>query len=161
MFLQYHMKIPFLLLSLIFCLPVFSDISRCKSIQDDIKRLECFDSFFVSENSSETKNNELIIVKEDSDRNLDEISIFGLPKKIEKSEEEEIKISSTIKSVSQKLDLKLIIILENNQIWQTVEKIRDIRLKDGYEVEIREGFLSGYALRVPGKKIKLRVRRLK
>ena len=51
--------------------------------------------------------------------------------------------------------------MENNQIWQTVEKIRDIRLKDGYEVEIREGFLSGYALRVPGKKIKLRVRRLK
>ena len=161
MFLQYHMKIPFLLLSLIFCLPVFSDISRCKSIQDDIKRLECFDSFFVSENSSETENNELIRVKEDSDRTLDEINSFGLPKKIDKSEEEEIKISSTIKSVSQKLDLKLIIILENNQIWQTVEKIRDIRLKDGYEVEIKEGFLSGYALRVPGKKIKLRVRRLK
>ena len=161
MFLQYHMKIPFLLLSLIFCLPVFSDISRCKSIQDDIKRLECFDSFFVSENSSETKNNELIIVKEDSDRNLEDISIFGLPKKIEKFEDDEIKISSNIKSVSQKLDLKLIIILENNQIWQTVEKIRDIRLKDGYEVEIKEGFLSGYALRVPGKKIKLRVRRLK
>ena len=155
------MKIPFLLLSLIFCLPVFSDISRCKSIQDDIKRLECFDSFFVSENPSETKDNEPIIVKENSDRNSEEISIFGLPKKIEKSEDEEIKISSTIKSVSQKLDLKLIIILENNQIWQTVEKIRDIRLKDGYEVEIREGFLSGYALRVPGKKIKLRVGRLK
>lgn len=161
MFLQYHMKISFLLLSLIFCLPVFSDISRCKSIQDDIKRLECFDSFFVSENPDETPENELIIVKEDSDRNLEDISIFGLPKKIENAEDDEIKISSNIKSVSQKLDLKLIIILENNQIWQTVEKIRDIRLKDGYEVEIREGFLSGYALRVPGKKIKLRVRRLK
>lgn len=155
------MKITFLLLSLFFWLPVFSDISRCKSIEDDIKRLECFDSFFVNENHSETSDNELIIVKEDSGRNSEDINIFGLSKKIDKSEDEEIKILSTIKSVSQKLDLKLIIILENNQIWQTVEKIRDIRLKDGYEVEIKEGFLSGYALRVPGKKIKLRVRRLK
>lgn len=161
MFLQYNMKITFLLLSLFFWLPVFSDISRCKSIEDDIKRLECFDSFFVNENYSETSDNELIIVKEDSGRNSEDINIFGLSKKIDKSEDEEIKILSTIKSVSQKLDLKLIIILENNQIWQTVEKIRDIRLKDGYEVEIKEGFLSGYALRVPGKKIKLRVRRLK
>ena len=161
MFLQYNMKITFLLLSLFFWLPVFSDISRCKSIEDDIKRLECFDSFFVNENHSETSDNELIIVKEDSGRNSEDINIFGLSKKIDKSEDEEIKILSTIKSVSQKLDLKLIIILENNQIWQTVEKIRDIRLKDGYEVEIKEGFLSGYALRVPGKKIKLRVRRLK
>ena len=155
------MKITFLLLSLFFWLPVFSDISRCKSIEDDIKRLECFDSFFVNESHSETSDNELIIVKEDSGRNSEDINIFGLSKKIDKSEDEEIKILSTIKSVSQKLDLKLIIILENNQIWQTVEKIRDIRLKDGYEVEIKEGFLSGYALRVPGKKIKLRVRRLK
>ena len=161
MFLQYNMKITFLLLSLFFWLPVFSDISRCKSIEDDIKRLECFDSFFVNESHSETSDNELIIVKEDSGRNSEDINIFGLSKKIDKSEDEEIKILSTIKSVSQKLDLKLIIILENNQIWQTVEKIRDIRLKDGYEVEIKEGFLSGYALRVPGKKIKLRVRRLK
>ena len=161
MFLQYNMKITFLLLSLFFWLPVFSDISKCKSIEDDIKRLECFDSFFVNENHSETSDNELIIVKEDSGRNSEDINIFGLSKKIDKSEDEEIKILSTIKSVSQKLDLKLIIILENNQIWQTVEKIRDIRLKDGYEVEIKEGFLSGYALRVPGKKIKLRVRRLK
>jgi len=161
LFLQYNMKITFLLLSLFFWLPVFSDISRCKSIEDDIKRLECFDSFFVNESHSETSDNELIIVKEDSGRNSEDINIFGLSKKIDKSEDEEIKILSTIKSVSQKLDLKLIIILENNQIWQTVEKIRDIRLKDGYEVEIKEGFLSGYALRVPGKKIKLRVRRLK
>ena len=89
---------------------MFSDISRCKAIQDDIKRLECYDSFFVSENPNETPENELIIVKEDSDRNLEDISIFGLPKKIENAEDDEIKISSNIKSVSQKLDLKLIII---------------------------------------------------
>ena len=78
MFLQYNMKITFLLLSLFFWLPVFSDISRCKSIEDDIKRLECFDSFFVNESHSETSDNELIIVKEDSGRNSEDINIFGL-----------------------------------------------------------------------------------
>ena len=71
------------------------------------------------------------------------------------------KINSKILSVSQKLNFQLVIILENGQIWQSVEKIRDIRLRDGFEVEITEGFLSGYTLRVPGKKIKIRVRRQK
>ena len=71
------------------------------------------------------------------------------------------KINSKILSVSQKLNFQLVIILENGQIWQSVEKIRDIRLRDGLEVEITEGFLSGYTLRVPGKKIKIRVRRQK
>ena len=72
---------------------------------------------------------------------------------------EELKINSKILSVSQKLNFQLVIILENGQIWQSVEKIRDIRLRDGFEVEITEGFLSGYTLRVPGKKIKIRGRR--
>ena len=107
-----------------------------------------------SDSLSETK--EII-----SNSTEQEIKSFGLTKEANIKTKEEFKVVSNILSVSQKLDLKLIIILENNQIWQTVEKIRDIRLKDGYKAEISEGFLSGYALRVPEKKIKLRVRRLK
>ena len=53
------------------------------------------------------------------------------------------------------------IILENGQHWVSVEKFRRHKLKDGYEVEISEGFLSGFALRVPDTKIKIRVRRIK
>ena len=104
----------------------------------------------------EEKKSEEITVQEYEEKN------FGLSTKLRQKEQvEELKIVSKIESVSQRLNLQLIIILENGQIWQSVEKIRDIRLRDGYEVEIKEGFMSGYTLRVPGKKIKLRVRRQK
>ena len=132
-------------------------------IEDDKKRLTCFDNYFneeyllvLNESDSLSETKEII-----SNSTEQEIKSFGLTKEANIKTKEEFKVVSNILSVSQKLDLKLIIILENDQIWQTVEKIRDIRLKDGYKAEISEGFLSGYALRVPEKKIKLRVRRLK
>ena len=132
-------------------------------IEDDKKRLTCFDNYFneeyllaLNESDSLSETKEII-----SNSTEQEIKSFGLTKEAKIKTKEEFKVVSNILSVSQKLDLKLIIILENDQIWQTVEKIRDIRLKDGYKAEISEGFLSGYALRVPEKKIKLRVRRLK
>lgn len=138
-------------------------MKECIVIEDDKKRLTCFDNYFneeyllvLNESDSLSETKEII-----SNSTEQEIKSFGLTKEAKIKTKEEFKVVSNILSVSQKLDLKLIIILENDQIWQTVEKIRDIRLKDGYKAEISEGFLSGYALRVPEKKIKLRVRRLK
>lgn len=138
-------------------------MKECIVIEDDKKRLTCFDNYFneeyllvLNESDSLSETKEII-----SNSTEQEIKSFGLTKEANIKTKEEFKVVSNILSVSQKLDLKLIIILENDQIWQTVEKIRDIRLKDGYKAEISEGFLSGYALRVPEKKIKLRVRRLK
>lgn len=138
-------------------------MKECIVIEDDKKRLTCFDNYFNEEyllvlNESDSLNETKEIISNSTEQ---EIKSFGLTKEANIKTKEEFKVVSNILSVSQKLDLKLIIILENDQIWQTVEKIRDIRLKDGYKAEISEGFLSGYALRVPEKKIKLRVRRLK
>ena len=143
----------------------YADIKSCVEIEEDAKRLNCYDSFFISKDNIDKANEDIIEKKE----KVAEVSIqeyeqenFGLPSKLRQAEDaEELKIVSRIDSVSQRLNLQLIIILENGQIWQSVEKIRDIRLRDGYDVEIKEGFLSGYTLRVPGKKIKLRVRRQK
>ena len=155
-----------LITTLIFaCTYSFAEIEKCIQIEEDNKRLECYDSFFLNKDNvlvinndiiSEEKKSEEITVQEYEEKN------FGLSTKLRQKEQvEELKIVSNIESVSQRLNLQLIIILENGQIWQSVEKIRDIRLRDGYEVEIKEGFMSGYTLRVPGKKIKLRVRRQK
>ena len=93
----------------------------------------------------------------------DERRWFGFTKRIKEKnvEEEEIKISSQIETVATKVNFQLLIILENGQHWQSVEKFRRHKLKDGYDVEITRGFLSGFALRVPGTKIKIRVRRTK
>ena len=143
----------------------YADIKSCVEIEEDAKRLSCYDSFFINKDNIDI----LISTGDQAIEAEREISVqeyeqenFGLPSKLRQAEDaEELKIVSRIDSVSQRLNLQLIIILENGQIWQSVEKIRDIRLRDGYDVEIKEGFLSGYTLRVPGKKIKLRVRRQK
>ena len=143
----------------------YADIKSCIEIEEDAKRLNCYDSFFINKANID-KTNEDIVEKKEKEIEISvqeyEQENFGLPSKLRQAEDaEELKIVSRIDSVSQRLNLQLIIILENGQIWQSVEKIRDIRLRDGYDVEIKEGFLSGYTLRVPGKKIKLRVRRQK
>ena len=142
----------------------FAEIETCIQIKEDNKRLDCYDSFFLNKDNISVINEDIIAEKEKSEEIATqeyEEKNFGLPVKLRQKEQSELKILSKIESVSQRLNLQLIIILENGQIWQSVEKIRDIRLRDGYEVEIKEGFLSGYTLRVPGKKIKIRVRRQK
>ncbi|MDC3124975.1 hypothetical protein OA500_00370 [Gammaproteobacteria bacterium] len=141
---------------------IISDIKECTKIENDIKRLNCFDSYFSTNN--DLKISEEFAQIDDLERDTFDEEYekrnFGLPSNVRKTEDtEELKITSKIESVSQRLNLQLLIILENGQIWQSVEKIRDIKLRDGYEVEIQEGFFSGYTLKVLGKKIKLRVRR--
>ena len=155
------------LLTIVFLLSINSlsaKVEECVKIKDDTARLECFDSLFFDKKDNEEAN-EVIIEQEEKlaiENESYEQRNFGLSiKQRQKDPEEELKINSKILSVSQKLNFQLVIILENGQIWQSVEKIRDIRLRDGFEVEITEGFLSGYTLRVPGKKIKIRVRRQK
>ena len=155
------------LLTIVFLLSINSlsaKVEECVKIKDDTARLECFDSLFLDKKDIDEAN-EVIIDKVDKqiiENESYEQKNFGLSiKQRQKDTEEELKINSKILSVSQKLNFQLVIILENGQIWQSVEKIRDIRLRDGFEVEITEGFLSGYTLRVPGKKIKIRVRRQK
>ena len=155
------------LLTIVFLLSINSlsaKVEECVKIKDDTARLECFDSLFLDKKDIDEAN-EVIIEKEEKqiiENESYEQKNFGLSiKQRQKEYKEELKINSKILSVSQKLNFQLVIILENGQIWQSVEKIRDIRLRDGFEVEITEGFLSGYTLRVPGKKIKIRVRRQK
>ena len=58
-------------------------------------------------------------------------------------------------------NFKLLVVLENGQKWRSVENIRRVRLKEGQTVEITEGFISGYSLKVVDKKIALRVKRIK
>jgi len=155
------------LLTIVFLLSINSlsaKVEECVKIKDDTARLECFDRLFLDKKDIEEANE--VIIEQDEKQIIENESYeqknFGLSiKQRQKDSKEELKINSKILSVSQKLNFQLVIILENGQIWQSVEKIRDIRLRDGFEVEITEGFLSGYTLRVPGKKIKIRVRRQK
>ena len=106
------------------------------------------------------KKQETMVVKKEKEIKKEKERRFGLPQRKEK-EEEKIEINDKITKVTQLADLRLDITLDNDQKWRSVEKIRQIRIKPGQEVTISEGFISGYALKVVGKKISIRVRRIK
>ena len=121
------------LLTIVFSLSINSlsaKVEECVKIKDDTARLECFDSLFLDKKDIDEAN-EVIIEKEDKqiiENESYEQKNFGLSiKQRQKDSKEELKINSKILSVSQKLNFQLVIILENGQIWQSVEKIRDIR----------------------------------
>ena len=161
----------------------------CALINNDEQRLDCYDNIFnqspverdvkdekVSSDLSANEMEERLFLREKSllekeerlqkkEKELDlesERRWFGFTKRIQDTDNvEEIKISSQIETVATKINFQLLIILDNGQHWQSVEKFRRHKLKDGYDVEITKGFLSGFALRVPGTKIKIRVRRIK
>tara|TARA_B100001142_G_scaffold210228_1_gene208391 strand:+ start:1213 stop:1722 length:510 start_codon:yes stop_codon:yes gene_type:complete len=161
----------------------------CALIKNDQQRLDCYDNIFnqspakrdikdekVSSDLSANEMEERLFLREKNllekevrlqkkEKELDlesERRWFGFTKRIQDTDNvEEIKISSQIETVATKINFQLLIILDNGQHWQSVEKFRRHKLKDGYDVEITKGFLSGFALRVPGTKIKIRVRRIK
>ena len=175
-----------LLLASSFVFSSEKETKECADIEDPTLRLSCFDALFrtppiedsglvvpqkkkeatVSKNEKEIKQAKERRfglpqrketekeIKEDKERR------FGLPKRKE-TEEEKIEIRDKIVKVTQLTGLRLDITLGNDQKWRSVEKIRQIRLKPGQEVVISEGFISGYVLKVVGKKISIRVKRIK
>ncbi len=101
-------------------------------------------------------------LQEIAEDRMQEDKYIELSKKMkEVPKEEKIEIKDKIIKVTQLPSLQLDITLDNDQRWRSVEKIRQIRLKSGQEVIISEGFISGYVLKVVGKKISIRVRRIK
>jgi hypothetical protein len=179
-------------ISLVSFIPLFmsADPADCTKINDNEKRLQCYDSFFLKDTAEtpqvvisdgqedpavtqiekelKIKEAKLLAKEKELQRKEKELISdqerrwFGFSRKPkEDSDTEELKIFSKIDTVATKLNYQLLIILENGQHWVSVEKFRRHKLKDGYEVEISEGFLSGFALRVPDTKIKIRVRRIK
>ena len=129
----------------------------CKSIEDDQKRLSCFDNLDSSFNQTvmtETNSNEKLnkTVVPEKEINKD----FGLPRERDNYE----KIISKIETLRNPNKQKLYFTLTNGQTWRSVENIRRVQFKVGQEVEITEGFISGYKLKVLNKKLSLRVRRI-
>tara|TARA_Y100001970_G_scaffold163117_1_gene199400 strand:- start:5368 stop:5853 length:486 start_codon:yes stop_codon:yes gene_type:complete len=141
------------------------EASNCAEIADPALRLSCYDSLFRPE---QTQDSKLVLLQESLEPKVvkkeevkeEQKRRFGLPKRQE-TEEEKIEIRDKIIKVTQLNSLRLDITLNNDQKWRTVEKIRQVRLKPGQEVIISEGLISGYALKVVGKKISIRVRRIK
>ena len=75
---------------------------------------------------------------------------------------EDFSITAKIVNVSKRGNYKIYINLDNNQTWRSVKDFYDrAPVSKGQTVSISEGFISGYVMKVEGKKTSLRVRRVK
>ena len=146
-------------------IPAFSyssDIQQCVDTIDPAKRLSCYDSIFKE--NKENKENKpmqeaLIIPKKQETIKIDEQKEkdYGLEKP-----KEDFSITAKIVNVSKRGNYKIYINLDNNQTWRSVKDIYDrAPVSNGQTVTISEGFMSGYVMKVEGKKTSLRVRRVK
>ena len=139
-----------------------STIEDCIKIEENEKRLACFDLVTKSANKI-TEEPEAAKVSKSQKKTIaqrvkDQVKDFGLTKKEKK---EVLEITSKITRLKLQNNYNLLVVLDNGQTWRSVEKIRRVRLKEGQTVTISEGFVSGYSLKVVEKKIAIRVKRIK
>ena len=139
-----------------------STIEDCIKIEENEKRLACFDLVTKSANKISQEPEAAKISKSQrktiAQRVKDQVKDFGLTKKEKK---EVLEITSKITRLKLQNNYNLLVVLDNGQTWRSVEKIRRVRLKEGQTVRISEGFVSGYSLKVVDKKIAIRVKRIK
>ena len=131
------------------------DAQKCADIADPSKRLSCYDALFQENKSiKEAKNisKKTAVIKTDAQKKKD----YGLEKP-----KDDFSIISKIVNVNKRWNYKIYITLENDQIWRSVKDIYDrTPVSNGQTVTISEGFMSGYVMKVEGKKTSLRVRRV-
>ena len=144
---------------ILFSIPAFSsnsDIQKCIDIADPSLRLNCYDALF-QENKSIKETlaipQKTKVVKTDEQKKKD----YGLEKP-----KDDFSITAKILNVNKRGNYKIYITLDNGQVWRSVKDIYDrAPVSKGQKVSISEGFMSGYVMKVDGKKTSLRVRRVK
>ena len=131
------------------------DAQQCADIADPSKRLSCYDALFQENKSikeAKTISKKTAVIKTDAQKKKD----YGLEKP-----KDDFSIISKIVNVNKSRNYKIYITLENDQIWRSVKDIYDrTPVSNGQTVTISEGFMSGYVMKVEGKKTSLRVKRV-
>ena len=142
----------------------------CTQISNDKKRLACYDNIFMEQpKEGEVERNIQIdkqqpkISQKDSPPQVKAREEFGLPKKLIE-DSKKISLKARIVSVKQLSNKKVSVQLNNGQTWRTVEALNRgqlSKLKGSNNIEINEALISGFVLKVEGKKLSIRVRRIK
>ena len=144
--------------------------NNCTQISNDEKRLACYDSIFMEE-PKESEVERIIqidkpqpkISQKDSPPQVKAREEFGLPKKLTE-DSKKISLKARIVSVKQLSNKKVSVQLDNGQTWRTIEALNRgqlSKLKGSNNIEINEALISGFVLKVEGKKLSIRVRRIK
>ena len=157
---NFYKSTPIFVVGLFFLsMPAFSynsDPQKCTDIADPNARLNCYDTLFQESKSTQeiiTIPKKTEVVKIDEQKKKD----YGL-----KKPKDDFSITAKILNVNKRGNYKIYITLDNDQVWRSVKDIYDrIPVSNGQTVTISEGFMSGYVMKVVGKKTSLRVRRVK
>jgi len=140
-------------------IPAFSynlDMQKCIDITDPSARLNCYDA--LSQENKSIKGTK-IIPKKTEVKKIDEQNKkdYGLEKP-----KDDLSVTAKILNVNKRGNYKIYITLDNDQVWRSVKDIYDrAPVSNGQTVTISEGFISGYVMKVTGKKTSLRVKRVK
>jgi hypothetical protein len=157
---NFYKSTPIFVAGLFFLsMPAFSynsDPQKCADIADPSARLSCYDALFQENKvikEAKITPKKTTAIKTDEQKTKD----YGLAKP-----KNDFAITSNIINVNKRGNYKIYITLENEQIWRSVKDIYDrTPVSNGQTVTISEGFMSGYVMKVEGKKTSLRVRRVK
>ena len=144
-------------------------VLTCSAIKPDAERLACYDNAAIKLREA--------LEQEDKDR----ITFFGLFGTRNKPEPADVQratggseppaapatsqpkftgLAAKITSVSTDSSGHMVIILDNNQVWRTIESDPVRGARDGVEVTISESDFNGFRLRVAGRTGEYRVQRL-
>ena len=155
-----------------FMLSAENSIQDCSLIKEDLKRLECFDSFFSTSNDLILIDSDSIIEIQNENIENDNMKVvidneIDIPQEVTSKK---IKLEATqeildkflkINSI-QKLGNNYSIKLNDGTIWKTNESIwnKDI-LKPDANVLIEPGAFGSKFIKFKGTKTKIRVKRIK
>ena len=132
------------------------EAQKCIDLVDPSARLSCYDALFQENKSIKEPiriPEKTEVIKIDEQKTKD----YGLEKP-----KEDVSITAKIVKVNKRGNYKIYITLDNDQTWRSVKDIYDrTPVNKGQTVSISEGFMSGYVMKVQGKKTSLRVRRVK
>jgi hypothetical protein len=149
----------FVLGLLFLSIPAFShnsDIQKCTDMVDPSARLNCYDALFQENKSIQEEisiSEKIEAIKIDEQNKKD----YGLEKP-----KDDLSVTAKILNVNKRGNYKIYITLDNDQVWRSVKDIYDrAPVSNGQTVTISEGFISGYVMKVAGKKTSLRVKRVK
>ena len=155
-----------------FMLSAENSIQDCSLIKEDLKRLECFDSFFSTSNDLILIDSDSIIEIQNENIENDNMKVvidneIDIPqevtsKKIKLEATQEILDKFLVINSIQKLGNNYSIKLNDGTIWKTNESIwnKDI-LKPEANVLIEPGAFGSKFIKFKGTKTKIRVKRIK
>ena len=154
-------KLKSTLLAVLFFLSmtVFSynpEAQKCTDLVDPSARLSCYDALFQENKSIKEPiriPEKTEVIKIDEQKTKD----YGLEKP-----KEDVSITAKIVKVNKRGNYKIYITLDNDQTWRGVKDIYDrTPVNKGQTVSISEGFFGSYVMKVEGKKVSLKVKRVK